>query len=128
MHPWLLLLGTTVLTLWLALDGNPPGQRDFGYYLLKDFSAHSYSSNGQRIFLAGETARETAVIQLGCANCHRGDGTGGVVVPDGTKSADIWRAVTERVDDKGRRLSSYMPRCKISKKDFGDLVEFMKTL
>ncbi len=117
-------------------------------WMMRDFSKSSYSSNGERIFLTGETATGTVSaaglrVRIGCANCHGLDGSGGLVLPDGTRSADIrWstltgegfdeqivkRAITSGVDEEGGQLSPYMPRWTMDPKSLDDIVAFLKTL
>ena len=81
---------------------------------------------------------------IACANCHGIDGKGGFLFPDGkTESADIrWealaedgfdeaafkKAVADGVDEKGERLSVWMPRWDISDKDMDELIAYLKTL
>ncbi len=81
---------------------------------------------------------------IACANCHGIDGKGGFLFPDNkTASADIrWEelakegfdeakfkeAVKEGVNEKGDRLSVWMPRWDISDKDLDALIAYLKTL
>ncbi len=81
---------------------------------------------------------------IACANCHGIDGKGGFTFTDGkTVSADIrWetltdenfdeakfkKAVTEGLDEKGERLSVWMPRWDITDKDLDELIAYLKTL
>lgn len=81
---------------------------------------------------------------IACANCHGIDGKGGFNFTDGkTVSADIrWetlidedfdeakfkKAVTEGLDEKGERLSVWMPRWDITDKDLDELITYLKTL
>ncbi|MFA5866841.1 MAG: cytochrome c [Actinomycetota bacterium] len=81
---------------------------------------------------------------ISCANCHGIDGKGGFLFPDNkTSSADIrWeelakegfdeakfkKAVTEGVNEKGERLSVWMPRWDISDKNLAELIAYLKTL
>jgi mono/diheme cytochrome c family protein len=119
-----------------------------GGYMMRDFRKAKYSSNGERIFLTGQSesggvSGGFGMMRLGCANCHRADGSGDLAFPDGTVTADIRhdalaeegftdatikRAITDGVDEKGDELSSYMPRWTMSNKDLNDLVAYLKTL
>jgi cytochrome c oxidase subunit 2 len=81
---------------------------------------------------------------IACANCHGINGQGGFVFPDGKiVSADIrWetlidedfdeakfkKAVTEGIDEKGERLSVWMPRWDTTDKDLDELIAYLKTL
>lgn len=81
---------------------------------------------------------------IACANCHAINGKGGFLFPDNkTASADIrWealekegfdeakfkKAVTEGLDEKGERLSVWMPRWDIPDKDLDELITYLKTL
>lgn len=81
---------------------------------------------------------------IACANCHGINGKGGFLFPDNkTASADIrWKAlekegfdenkfkeaVTEGLDEKGERLSVWMPRWDITGKDLDELIAYLKTL
>ena len=138
---------------------NYPGGSDAGgmmgpggmmNYMMRDFGRSSFSSNGERIFLTGRSGtggrisgQGVGMMRLGCANCHGADGTGGLLVPDGTTSADIrWsvlkeegftdetleRAITQGVDEKGDSLSPYMPRWTMDSRDLSDLVAYLKSL
>jgi len=86
---------------------------------------------------------------MSCVNCHRQDGRGGSVSMPmmGTfTAADITykeltqrekplftdelikRAITKGLDQKGKRLSTMMPRWKMSDQDLNDLVDYLKSL
>jgi cytochrome c oxidase subunit II len=81
---------------------------------------------------------------IACANCHAINGKGGFLFPDNkTASADIrWeelkkagfdeakfkKAVTEGLDEKGERLSVWMPRWDIPDKDLNELITYLKSL
>ncbi len=118
-------------------------------WMMRDFSKSRYSSNGERIYLTGLSSRGRISapgighMRVGCANCHGLDGRGGLLVPDGTESADIrWsslqaegmdeemvkRAITQGVDEEGGSLSPYMPRWSMDPEDLDDLIEYLKTL
>jgi len=120
-----------------------------GGFMMRDFSKSRYASSGEEIYLTGQSDKSGRVysdfgmMRIGCANCHGADGSGGMVFPDGTESADIrWkalakegfteatvkRAITEGLDEKGEPLSGYMPRWTIGTQDLKDLIAYMKTL
>lgn len=81
---------------------------------------------------------------MACANCHGINGKGGFLFPDNKiTSADIrWEAleaegfdegmfkeaVTKGLDEKGERLSVWMPRWDITEKDLDELIAYLKTL
>lgn len=124
------------------------GPRGMTRYMMRDFSKSKYKSNGERIFLTGRSAKGTVdsnfgMMQVGCANCHGADGSGGVVFPDGAESADIrWaalsdegmdaedvkKAITEGIDEKGEPLSEWMPHWTMNKRDLDDVTAYLKTL
>ncbi|RJQ55946.1 MAG: cytochrome c [Actinobacteria bacterium] len=130
--------------------GSMMGGRGMMNHMMRDYSKARYASNGERIFLTGTNARGERIVgpsvgrsRVGCANCHRPDGRGGLLVPDGTASADIrWssleaegfdeetarRAITEGTDENGDELSPYMPRWSMERQDLDDLIDYLKTL
>jgi hypothetical protein len=111
----------------------------------------TYTSNGERIFFTLQDASGTIIspttavpmVQmrgLTCADCHRADRTGGILMPDGsTASADISaaglrgftkeavaRAITKGIDEKGAMLSPWMPTWDMSARDLTDMVDYLK--
>ncbi|MDP1809678.1 MAG: cytochrome c [Actinomycetota bacterium] len=109
------------------------------------YTATSDSGDNISASMGGMTM---ASPMMSCVNCHGQDGQGGrVSMPMGTfTAADITykqltqrekppftdelikRAITKGLDQKGRRLSTMMPRWKMSDQDLNDLVEYLKTL
>ncbi|MBI2266605.1 MAG: cytochrome c [Armatimonadetes bacterium] len=113
-----------------------------------------YENAGERIFLAGDNRIGQHIpsslmmanrMALGCASCHRSTGRGGILFPDGKPSANItWpyleakydggdpdllkKAITEGIASNEEPLSYWMPRWKMSEKDFQDLLQYLKTL
>lgn len=80
---------------------------------------------------------------LGCVQCHRRSGKGGLKFPDDSKTSDIrWkslekhkfdfktfkRAVTEGIDEDGEELSSFMPRWDMTDSELKSLQKYLKTL
>lgn len=129
-------------------DG-PGGMMGPGGFMMRDYSKARYASNGEEIFLTGRSSSGGRVysnfgmMRVGCANCHGADGAGGLVLPDGTESADIRakslakegmteadvrRAITEGVDEEGKLLSEYMPRWTMDERELTDLMAYLKTL
>ena len=128
--------------------------------MMRDYSKSSYKSNGERIYLTGENEKGERIsnsmmpsgghmaqmMRMGCANCHKASGKGGLLFPDGkTKSANItWehlkkhdppytegplkKAITKGLEPDGEKLRSYMPRWDMSEDDLEDLIEYLKSL
>lgn len=128
--------------------------------MMRDYSKSSYSSSGERIFLTGENDKGETIsnsmmpsgghmgqmMRMGCANCHKASGKGGILFPDGkTKSANItWehlqehdppytenslkKAITKGIEPDGEKLSNFMPRWEMSKDDLDDLIKYLKSL
>lgn len=118
------------------------------------YSSGSFRSNGEQIFFTGTSAKDTVAVtggpfwfQMhggGCANCHGPDGRGGTVTmmgsftapnvtynelkKEGFTDALIKRAATRGFDEKGGRLSTNMPRWRMSNEDLNDVIEYLKTL
>lgn len=129
-------------------QGFGSGMMGPGGNMMRDFSRQTYASNGERIYLTGQSksgnvSANFGMMTVGCVNCHKPDGSGGLAFPDGTNSADIRpktlakegfsesdlkRAITEGVDEKGDPLGDYMPRWTMSRQDLSDVIAYLKTL
>ena len=128
--------------------------------MMRDYGKSSYKSNGERIFLTGQNDKGETIsnsmmpsgghmgqmMRMGCANCHKASGKGGLLFPDGkTKSANItWerlqdhdppytenslkKAITKGIEPDGEKLSNFMPRWEMSQDDLDDLIKYLKSL
>ncbi|MBI2266184.1 MAG: cytochrome c [Armatimonadetes bacterium] len=132
----------------------PGGMMSMRDICMANYRKKQYKSAGERVFLAGENPSGQHIssnlmmanrMALGCANCHKPGGNGGITFPDGKTSANItWpyleakhdggdpdlirRAVTEGIASNGEPLSPWMPRWKLSDKEFKELLKYLKTL
>ncbi len=159
------LAGMAILSL--AGGGRPGGFGGFGpgentAWMMRSYANPSYASEGEQIFLTGTTSQGPIPFRtagmgpmsgmmmrtIGCANCHGSDGQGGLLFPDGVKSADIrWsaltaadmdhppytaatlkRAITQGVDPAGHPPSPFMPRWEMNAEEQDAIVAFLQTL
>jgi cytochrome c oxidase subunit 2 len=150
---------------FLFARGGPPSSWGPGRnmsWMMRSYAKPSYASEGERIFFTGTGNRGPIPFRVagtgpmggmmmrtvGCANCHGPDGRGGLLFPDGVKSADIrWaaltaedmdhppytpetlkRAITQGVDPAGHPLSPFMPRWDMTPEEQDAIVAFLRTL
>lgn len=100
----------------------------------------SYQIQNQGMMMA-----PNMMAQVSCADCHMPNGTGGMPFPNGVTSANLTvltaknqnppytfalfkRAVTQGIDNQGKRLQSPMPQWSMSEQDLRALWSYVSTL
>jgi mono/diheme cytochrome c family protein len=108
-------------------------------------------ANGRSIFQSGKDLTGHRIVAKppalfpSCAACHNADGSGGKHLPGGAVSADLRhaalvtgqktpytlplleRAISTGIDNDGQKLSTVMPRWRLSAADLHDVAEYVMT-
>jgi cytochrome c oxidase subunit 2 len=152
------LLVTGPLLAQMGGPGEGPGQGGMmGGPFFRNYHG-PFSSNGQRIYFTAESDSGRPITYtcdrpmgppfLACVTCHGPQGEGGkffmfgeavdapdISWPELSRESDppytvstLVRAITQGLDNEGKRLDPIMPRWTMAREDLTDLVGFVKTL